>query len=62
MNQSHSMAHPRDPLHGITLETIVTTWNDGKTTMQLQSTIQDGHVWITDEAQTLHIELQQLKG
>lgn len=25
MNQPHSMSHPRDPLHGITLETIVTT-------------------------------------
>ena len=25
MNQRRAMAHPRDPLHGITLETIVTT-------------------------------------
>lgn len=25
MNGSHPMTHPRDPLHGITLETIVTT-------------------------------------
>jgi uncharacterized protein (DUF2132 family) len=24
MKQPHAMAHPRDPLHGITLETIVT--------------------------------------
>jgi DNA-binding protein VF530 len=24
-NQPHTMVHPRDPLHGITLETIVTT-------------------------------------
>ncbi len=25
MNQPYAMAHPRDPLQGITLETIVTT-------------------------------------
>jgi uncharacterized protein (DUF2132 family) len=25
MNQSTPLSHPRDPLHGITLETIVTT-------------------------------------
>ena len=25
MNQLHTMAYPRNPLHGITLETIVTT-------------------------------------
>ena len=25
MHQPHAMTHPRDPLHGITLETIVTT-------------------------------------
>lgn len=25
MNQPHSIAHPRDPLHGVTLEMIVTT-------------------------------------
>ncbi len=25
MNQPHAITHPRDPLHGITLETIVTT-------------------------------------
>ncbi len=25
MHQPHAMAHPHDPLHGITLETIVTT-------------------------------------
>lgn len=29
--------------------------------MQLQWTIQDGHIWIADGAQTLHIELQRLK-
>lgn len=28
--------------------------------MQLQWTIQDGHVWIADGAQTLHLELQRL--
>jgi uncharacterized protein YaeQ len=30
--------------------------------MQLQWTIQDGHLWIADGTQTLHIELQRLKG
>lgn len=30
--------------------------------MQLQWTIQDGHCWVADEAQTLQIELQRLKG
>lgn len=33
-----------------------------KPAMQLQWTIQDGHIWIADGAQTLHIELQRLKG
>ena len=32
-----------------------------KPTMQLQWTIQDGHLWIADGVQTLHLELQQLK-
>jgi uncharacterized protein YaeQ len=32
-----------------------------KPAMQLQWTIQDGHIWIADGAQTLHIELQRLK-
>jgi uncharacterized protein YaeQ len=30
-------------------------------TMQLQWTIQDGHIWIAGGAQTLHLELQRLK-
>ncbi|MBK8275765.1 MAG: YaeQ family protein [Nitrospira sp.] len=30
--------------------------------MQLQWTIQDGHLWIADGMQTLQIELQRLKG
>ena len=33
-----------------------------KPTMQLEWTIQDGHIWIADGAQTLHLELQRLKG
>jgi uncharacterized protein YaeQ len=33
-----------------------------KPSMHLQWTIQDGHLWIADAAQTLHIELQRLKG
>ena len=30
--------------------------------MQLQWTIQDGHIWIADGMQTLHLELQRLIG
>ena len=30
--------------------------------MQLQWTIQDGHIWIADGVHTLHLELQRLKG
>ncbi len=30
--------------------------------MQLQLTIQDGQVWIADDIQTLHLELQRLNG
>lgn len=30
--------------------------------MHLQWTIQDGHVWVADCTQTLHLELQRLKG
>jgi uncharacterized protein YaeQ len=30
-------------------------------TMQLHWTIQDGHIWVSDGAQTLHLELQRLK-
>jgi len=30
-------------------------------TMQLQWTIQDGHIWIADVSQTLHLELQRCK-
>lgn len=33
-----------------------------KPAMQLQWTVQDGHLWIADGTQTLHIELQRLKG
>ena len=33
-----------------------------KPTMQLQWTIQDGHLWIADGDQTVHLELQRLKG
>ena len=32
-----------------------------KPAMQLQWTIQDGHVWIADETRTVHLELQRLK-
>lgn len=30
--------------------------------MQLQWTIQDGHIWVADGEQTVHLELQRLKG
>lgn len=31
-------------------------------TMQLQWTIQDGHAWIADGGQTIHVEFQRLNG
>ena len=33
-----------------------------RSSMQLQLTVQDGQVWIADGTQTLHLELQRLKG
>ncbi|UVT14284.1 MAG: YaeQ family protein [Nitrospira sp.] len=33
-----------------------------KPSMQLQCTIQDGHLWIADGTRTLHLELQRVKG
>lgn len=33
-----------------------------KPSMHLQWTIQDGHLWVADGTQTLHVELQRLKG
>jgi uncharacterized protein YaeQ len=33
-----------------------------KPDMKSQWTIQDGHVWVADGTQTLHLELQRLKG
>ncbi len=33
-----------------------------KPSMHLQWTIQDGHLWVADGTQTLHLELQRLKG
>ena len=44
------------------MESVRTFAGMAKPTMQLQWTIQDGHPWIADGAQTLHLELQRLKG
>lgn len=44
------------------MESVRTLAGMAKPTMQLQWTIQDGHLWIADGAQTLHLELQRLKG
>lgn len=44
------------------MESIRALAGMAKPTMQLQWTIQDGHIWIADGAQTLHLELQRLKG
>ncbi|BFU91629.1 MAG: hypothetical protein NTAFB01_28160 [Nitrospira sp.] len=44
------------------MESVRTLAEMAKPTMQLQWTIQDGHLWIADGAQTLHLELQRLKG
>ncbi len=44
------------------MESVRTLAEMAKPTMQLQWTIQDGHLWIADGARTLHLELQRLKG
>ena len=43
------------------MESIRALAGMAKSAMQLQWTIQDGHIWIADGAQTLHLELQRLK-
>ena len=43
------------------MESIRALANMAKPSMQLQWTIQDGHIWIADGLQTLHLELQRLK-
>jgi uncharacterized protein YaeQ len=62
-NQSSSLDRLKNlavtllPMEGVrALATMATP------TMQLQWTIQDGHVWIADGAETLHLEVQRLKG
>jgi uncharacterized protein YaeQ len=44
------------------MESIRALAGMARSTMQLQWTIQDGHIWIAGGAQTLHLELQRLKG
>ncbi len=43
------------------MESIRALAGMARPTMQLQWTIQDGHIWIADGPQTLHLELQRLK-
>lgn len=43
------------------MESIRALAEMAKPAMQLQWTIQDGHIWIADGAETLHLELQRLK-
>lgn len=44
------------------MESIRVLAEMARPSMQLQWTIQDGHLWIADGTQTLEIELQRLKG
>ena len=44
------------------MESVRTLAEMVRPAMQLQWTIQEGHIWIADGAQTLQIELQRLKG
>jgi uncharacterized protein YaeQ len=62
-NQSPSL----DRLRNLTvtllpMESVRALAGMASSTMRLQWTIQEGHVWIADGAQTLHLELQRLKG
>ena len=43
------------------MESVRVLGEMARPSMQLQWTIQDGHIWIADGTQTLHIELQRLK-
>jgi uncharacterized protein YaeQ len=43
------------------MESIRALAEMARPTMELQWTIQDGHIWIADGPQTLHLELQRLK-
>ena len=45
----------------VPMESIRALAEMARPTMQLQWTIQDGHIWIADGPQTLHLELQRLK-
>jgi uncharacterized protein YaeQ len=44
------------------MESVRTLAQMARPAMQLQWTIQDGHIWIADGEQTLQLELQRLKG
>lgn len=44
------------------MENIRALADMAKPTMHLQWTIQDGHIWVADGTQTLHLELRRLKG
>ena len=61
-NQSSSL----DRLKNLTvtllpMESVRALTGMTRPSMQLQCTIQDGHIWVADGAQTLHLELQRLK-
>lgn len=46
----------------VPIESIRTLAYMAEPSMHLQWTIQDGHIWIADGTQTIHLELQRLKG
>ncbi|NJN69005.1 MAG: YaeQ family protein [Nitrospira sp.] len=61
-NQSQSLDRLKNlAVTLLPMESVRALAEMARPTMQLQWTIQDGHIWITDGPQTLHFELQRLK-
>jgi uncharacterized protein YaeQ len=61
-NQSQSLDRLKNlAVTLLPMESVRALAEMARPTMQLQWTIQDGHIWIADGPQTLHLELQRLK-
>ena len=61
-NQSTSLSRLKNlAVTLLPMESVRALAGLAKPTMQLQWTIQDGHLWIADGDQTVHLELQRLK-
>jgi uncharacterized protein YaeQ len=61
-NQSQSLDRLKNlAVTLLPMESVRALAEMARPTMQLQWTMQDGHIWIADGPQTLHLELQRLK-